>query len=70
MTVLDDRLLRILVCPACRSALEYKERRKVLICTECGIRYEVRDGIPIMLPPTAGEDPDDGPEPESPPDAG
>jgi uncharacterized protein YbaR (Trm112 family) len=59
MTVLDDRLLRILVCPACRSALEYKDRRKVLICTECGIRYEVRDGIPIMLPPDA---PADGPQ--------
>jgi uncharacterized protein len=55
MTVLDDRLLRILVCPACRSGLDYKERRKVLICTECGIRYEVRDGIPIMLAPDAGD---------------
>jgi uncharacterized protein YbaR (Trm112 family) len=52
--VLDERLLQILVCPACRSSLEYKERRKVLICTECGTRYEVRDGIPIMLPPDAG----------------
>ena len=51
--MLDERLLRILVCPACRSSLEYKERRKVLICTECGTRYEVRDGIPIMLPPDA-----------------
>ncbi len=60
--MLDDRLLRILVCPACRNALEYKERRKVLICTECGIRYEVRDGIPIMLPPDAGEDAADGPQ--------
>jgi uncharacterized protein YbaR (Trm112 family) len=48
--VLDERLLQILVCPACRASLEYKERRKVLICTECGTRYEVRDGIPIMLP--------------------
>jgi uncharacterized protein YbaR (Trm112 family) len=51
--MLDERLLRIIVCPACRSSLEYKERRKVLICTECGTRYEVRDGIPIMLPPDA-----------------
>jgi len=48
--VLDERLLKILVCSACRSSLEYKERRKVLICTECATRYEVRDGIPIMLP--------------------
>lgn len=48
--MLDERLQQILVCPACRSSLEYKERRKVLICTECAARYEVRDGIPIMLP--------------------
>ena len=48
--MLDERLLRILVCPACRASLEYKDRRKVLICTGCAARYEVRDGIPIMLP--------------------
>ncbi len=53
--MLDERLLRILVCPACRASLEYKERRKVLICTGCATRYEVREGIPIMLPPE-GED--------------
>ena len=52
--MLDERLLRIIVCPACRAPLEYKERRRVLICTGCGHRYEVRDGIPILLPPNAG----------------
>jgi uncharacterized protein YbaR (Trm112 family) len=51
--MLDERLLRILVCPACRASLEYKERRKVLICTGCATRYEVREGIPIMLPSDA-----------------
>jgi uncharacterized protein YbaR (Trm112 family) len=51
--MLDERLLQILVCPGCRASLEYKERRKVLICTECGTRYEVREGIPIMLAPEA-----------------
>ena len=47
--MLDERLLQILVCSHCRASLEYKERRKVLICSECSTRYEVRDGIPIML---------------------
>ena len=61
--MLDERLLRIIVCPACRAPLEYKERRKVLICTGCGHRYEVRDGIPILLPPTAAAPDDDaGPD--------
>ncbi len=65
--MLDERLLRILVCPACRSSLEYKERRRVLICTGCGHRYEVRDGIPILLPPS-GDAPDTG-DPDGDPDA-
>lgn len=46
---LDDRLLEILVCPACREDVEYKERRKVIICRGCGLQYPVRDGIPVML---------------------
>ncbi|MEX2487799.1 MAG: Trm112 family protein [Nitriliruptoraceae bacterium] len=46
---LDERLLEILVCPDCRAALEHKERRKVLLCTACGLQYPVRDGIPVML---------------------
>lgn len=46
---LDDRLLEVLVCPDCRGSLEHKERRKVLLCTACGLQYPVRDGIPVML---------------------
>jgi uncharacterized protein YbaR (Trm112 family) len=46
---LDDRLLEILVCPACRSGVEYKERRHLVVCTGCGLRYPVREGIPVML---------------------
>lgn len=48
MTV-PKQLLDILVCPKCRGALEYHERESVLICQQCRLQYEVRDGIPIML---------------------
>jgi uncharacterized protein len=56
---LDARLLEILVCPACRDALQHKERRRVLVCDGCGRQYPVRDGIPVMLveeakPPRGG----------------
>lgn len=51
---LDARLLDVLVCPVCRTGVEYKERRHVVVCTECGRRYPVRDGIPIMLVDEAG----------------
>jgi uncharacterized protein len=46
---LDERLLEILVCPDCHGAVEHKERRHLVVCTECGLRYPVRDGIPVML---------------------
>jgi len=45
----DERLLEILVCPACRGEVEYKERRKVILCAACGLQFPVRDGIPVML---------------------
>jgi uncharacterized protein len=46
---LDERLLEILICPACHGPVEHKERRHIVLCLECGARYPVRDGIPVML---------------------
>ena len=48
MTV-DKELLDILVCPNCRGEVEYREPEQVIVCLECGYRYPVRDGIPVML---------------------
>lgn len=42
-------LLQILVCPACKQALEYRENPESLKCTQCHRVYPVRDDIPIML---------------------
>ena len=46
---LSERLLEILVCPKCKSELEYLEAEQVLVCHKCRLRYAVRDDIPIML---------------------
>lgn len=46
---LDPGLLELLVCPACHGAVVYHERLERIDCTSCGLRYPVRDGIPIML---------------------
>jgi hypothetical protein len=46
---LDQRLLEILRCPDCRAEVDYKDRRKVIVCTGCGLQYPVVDGIPVML---------------------
>ena len=49
MPAVSKNLIELLVCPACRGDIDYKERRNLIICTECGRHYPVRDGIPIML---------------------
>ena len=48
MTV-PRQLLDILVCPKCRGELEYREQESDLLCHHCKLRYEIREGIPIML---------------------
>ncbi|MGZ3372737.1 MAG: Trm112 family protein [Gemmatimonadaceae bacterium] len=46
---LSARLIEILVCPKCKSELEYREAEQALLCHKCRLRYAVRDDIPIML---------------------
>lgn len=45
--MIDKELLDILACPVCKGSVELKENK--LVCTKCGRRYPIRDGIPIML---------------------
>lgn len=44
---LDADLLRLLRCPLTRSALKLEGDH--LVATVGGLRYPVRDGIPVML---------------------
>ena len=45
--MIDKELLELLACPVCKTRVTEEGDR--LVCTECGRRYPVRDGIPIML---------------------
>jgi uncharacterized protein YbaR (Trm112 family) len=45
----DKELLEILVCPNCRGEVEYRQNEQLIVCKKCGLRYPVRDGIPVML---------------------
>lgn len=47
--MIDTKLLEILACPSCRGDLEYDTRNEKLICTGCGLKYPVKEGIPVML---------------------
>jgi len=44
---LDPKLLEILACPACKEPVRQEQCQ--IVCTGCGKRYPVREGIPIML---------------------
>lgn len=48
---LPEGLLDILVCPVDHGTLA--EEGEQLVCATCGLRYPVRDGVPIMLPEEA-----------------
>ena len=51
---LDPRLLEILVCPVTRAKLRQEGDRLVAEQPEgAGLRYPIRDGIPVLLPDEA-----------------
>ena len=47
--MIDDKLLDILVCPACRTKVVREGDRLVCQNPSCGLRYPIRDDIPVML---------------------
>lgn len=51
---LPEELFKILACPVCKADLKYGKQKKTLVCTKCKHEYEIREGIPILLPPKAG----------------
>lgn len=46
---MDSNLLSILVCPLCKSELEYDKESQELICNVDKLAYPIRDEIPVML---------------------
>ena len=45
--MIDKELLDVLACPACKSEVKLEENK--IVCTKCGRKYPVREGIPVML---------------------
>lgn len=66
LQVIDDELLIILVCPACREDIELIGDRVVCKNPECRLAYPIEDGVPVMLVERAEryEDPDSPPKEE------
>lgn len=49
MSLIKKELFDLLVCPIDKAPLKESEKESKLECTECGRRYPVKDGIPVML---------------------
>ena len=45
--MIDKELLEILACPSCKGDVELKNNK--IICLKCGLKYPIKDGVPILL---------------------
>jgi len=45
--MIDAKLLEILACPACLGDLKLQENK--IVCTKCGRKYPIKNGIPVLL---------------------
>lgn len=49
MTKLDEKLLEILACPKCKTAVVQEGDTLRCLSKDCGLVYPIRNGIPVML---------------------
>ena len=47
--MIDKELLEILACPKCKAEVRLEGERIICANPQCGLRYPIRDGIPVML---------------------
>jgi uncharacterized protein YbaR (Trm112 family) len=47
--MISREYLSILACPACKGELVQTDTGNSLLCLPCGLKYPVREGIPVML---------------------
>jgi len=45
--MIDKELLEILACPLCKTEVNLDNDK--IVCVECGRKYPIKDGIPVML---------------------
>jgi uncharacterized protein YbaR (Trm112 family) len=48
MTI-DKQLLDVLACPKCKGNVKVEGEKIVCQNPQCGLRYPIRNGIPVML---------------------
>ena len=48
---IPKELFDILACPLCKAGLKYNKEKTKLECSKCKKEYDIKDGVPILLPP-------------------
>lgn len=56
--MLDPELRTILICPVDHAPL--RDEPNILVCTVCGRRYPIVEGIPMMVPDEDAVEPEVG----------
>ena len=54
-STIDPRLLEVLICPVSGGPLRYDREANELISKKAKLAYQIREGVPIMLPDEARE---------------
>lgn len=49
MEQINKDLLEILACPKCKASVKQEGEHIACANSACGLRYPIREGIPIML---------------------
>jgi len=47
--VLSKELLTILACPKCKGEVQLTADEMWLVCSNCKLKYPIKEGIPLML---------------------
>jgi uncharacterized protein YbaR (Trm112 family) len=47
LKMIKKELMDILACPSCKG--DVREEKEHIVCLACGLRYPIRNGIPVML---------------------
>ena len=47
--VLSKELLAIIACPKCKGEVQLTADEMWLVCSNCKLKYPIKEGIPLML---------------------
>jgi uncharacterized protein YbaR (Trm112 family) len=48
-SIMDKKLLSLLVCPLCKGNLDFNKEANELVCRFDGVAYAIDDEIPVMM---------------------